>query len=122
MSGSRGQGGIIVPKIFHCGIWFSPYDAVVLDCEPFYSERFSKQVFLMAQCAICKRERRAWYGIAHDGVEDFNLHGIKAKNFQYWHQRMNISSDVHKKGALSVRVQMKWEDRYSSDMKLQRVR
>jgi hypothetical protein len=114
-----------LPKLSHCNIWFNPSDFFTLAAEEQHAAEFAHQVLMIAVCPRCKQERRGWYGIYHDGTEDWQVHGINPKRFYYWDVRISPQSaevQAWPDGALSVTAQRKWENKYSSGMTMQRVR
>lgn len=114
-----------MPKISHCSRWFTPSEFITLKSNEQYKDEFSHQVLMIGTCPVCKEERRAWYGIFHDGIEDYHIRSINPKRFDYWDRRKSPTStdrDNQNKGALAVTVQRRWENKASYGMTLQRVR
>lgn len=112
-------------KLTHCNRWFAHRESVVLECEARYADKFNTQVMLVGWCPTCKEERRAWFGIYHDGLEDANIYGIKPRNYGLWDIRVRSSArikDEWASGSLSVMVQREWDGKFTNEMTMQKVR
>jgi hypothetical protein len=111
-----------LPKFNHCSQPVAVAASFVLTCEPHWQKRFKLQVMNTATCPKCKKEVRAWYGIQHDGLTDYEMHSIRPRKFSTWDSRKRSAEQgLWPGGVLLVKAQRYWDGIPLGAMTMQRV-